>query len=572
MRIPDAACVFLTIAAACLATPSAFASELPDPSNLDAIAGLPIPWLFFLLVFATFISEDLTCISAGLLAANGSVSLVSAIAACFLGIYIGDGLLYLAGRHLGSPTLRRAPFRWILNPDDIRRSTEWFQKHGPMVIFASRFVPGTRFPTYVASGVLQMSYLRFSLYFFLAALVWTPLLVGVAALVGHVAIEYLEIYRAYAVWIFIGIALLLWILIHGVVPLFSFRGRRLLLSRWKRIRHWEFWPPQVFYLPLIPYLLGLGLRHRGLTVFTAANPCIPAGGFIGESKCRILYMLRSAGDHVARWTSLSPEEGRPRQLESIDAFLLENRLEYPLVMKPDQGQRGAGVAVIRSRSEASAYLEDHRQTVLVQEFAPGLEFGIFYVRRPGSEQGEILSITDKRFLCVTGDGKRTLQQLILSDPRAVCMARLHLRCRSDRIYEVPASGEDVPLVEVGTHCRGALFLDGSGIRTEALAHTIDAISRDVPGFFFGRYDIRTPSLEDFQRGENFKIVELNGVTSEVTHIYDPSHSLWSAYRDLFHQWRLAVEIGAANRDLGVPTTGLVELLRMTLKYRRTARG
>jgi hypothetical protein len=116
--------------------------------------------------------------------------------------------------------------------------------------------------------------------------------------------------------------------------------------------------------------------------------------------------------------------------------------------------------------------------------------------------------------------------------------------------EVPPEGERVRLVEIGSHCRGALFLDGAWAKTAELEEAIDRVSRGFDGFYFGRYDIRTPSVEDFLRGRNFKVVELNGVTSEATHIYDPSNGLLDAYRVVFEQWRLAFEIGAANRARG----------------------
>ncbi len=89
------------------------------------------------------------------------------------------------------------------------------------------------------------------------------------------------------------------------------------------------------------------------------------------------------------------------------------------------------------------------------------------------------------------------------------------------------------------------------------------MSQRYDGFFFGRHDIRTPSLEDFRQGRNFKIVELNGVTSEATHIYQPGNSIWYAYRTLMRQWRLAFDIGAANRRRGFlpsPASRLFKLL------------
>ena len=54
---------------------------------------------------------------------------------------------------------------------------------------------------------------------------------------------------------------------------------------------------------------------------------------------------------------------------------------------------------------------------------------------------------------------------------------------------------------------------------------------------------------------------MNGVTSEATNIYDPANSLWKAYGVLARQWRLAFEIGAANRARGTPVTPTFSLLR-----------
>lgn len=71
-------------------------------------------------------------------------------------------------------------------------------------------------------------------------------------------------------------------------------------------------------------------------------------------------------------------------------------------------------------------------------------------------------------------------------------------------------------------------------------------------------------------GKDFKIVEVNGVTSEATHIYDPSVSLWQAYRVLMEQWRIAFEIGRRNRDAGMVPVPASELLRSIRSFRRAA--
>ncbi|MCH7779411.1 MAG: hypothetical protein IH848_01065, partial [Acidobacteria bacterium] len=172
---------------------------------------------------------------------------------------------------------------------------------------------------------------------------------------------------------------------------------------------------------------------------------------------------------------------------------------------------------------------------------------------------------------VTGDGVSTLERLILADPRAVIIADRYLSLLGARRDEVPGVGEPRRLVELGTHCRGAIFLDGARFATDALERRIDHISAGFEGFFFGRYDLCVPDLEVFAAGGGFKIIELNGVTSEATHIYDPRHSLIDAWRTLCRQWRLAFEIGRANRDNGHPPTGLFEIVRLLRVYAVSSR-
>jgi hypothetical protein len=209
---------------------------------------------------------------------------------------------------------------------------------------------------------------------------------------------------------------------------------------------------------------------------------------------------------------------------------------------------------------------------IVQEYVDGAEFGVFYYRSPSEPHGHILSVTEKKFPAVVGDGRNTLEHLILHDERAVCAAQFYCDRHRDKLSIVPAEGEAFPLVELGTHCRGAMFLDGGWVLTQALEERFDAISRSFEGFYFGRFDVRVHGgIETFRAGHGFKIIELNGVTSEATHIYHPGTPLLMAYRVLMRQWRIAFDIGAENRRGGVPTTSPFRLFRLTREYARTSR-
>jgi len=262
-----------------------------------------------------------------------------------------------------------------------------------------------------------------------------------------------------------------------------------------------------------------------------------------------------------------PAPARQR-LKAVAGFVAGSVDAYPVVLKPDQGERGRGVVIARSDDEVAGFFRGYPGAAIVQEYVAGPELGVFYVRHPGEERGRIFSITDKRLPSVTGDGLRSLERLVLDDPRAVALADVYLARLAARREDIPDRGEEVGLVEIGTHCRGAVFLDGGLHKTPELEAAIDRLSHSFEGFYFGRYDLRAPSYDAFREGRDFKVLELNGVTSEATAIYDPKHRLWDAYAILFAQWRLAFEIGAGNRERGSAPVSVTELIRILLSARR----
>lgn len=527
--------------------------------------GLNLLLLMLVIALGTFVSEDLTCIGAGLLAARGLIGFMPATAACFAGIVVGDMGLYLLGRWLGRPAMRRAPLKWMVSEAELERSAEWFHARGPAIIIASRFLPGSRFPTYFSAGVIGAGFWMFTFYFMVAALAWTPMLVGLSMLVGTELLAYFHLYRHYALWVVLGAIGFLVLVVKVVLPAFSYRGRRLLLSRWKRIVNWEFWPPWVLYFPVCCYIAWLGVKHRGLTVFTAANPDIPEGGFIGESKSAILDLFGDRENIVPYRlieASLDTDERHKRAQE----FMREHGLDFPVVLKPDRSERGRGVRIVRGLSELNRRLASAGRDLIIQRYAEGEEFGVFYYRRPGEQEGEIFSITVKEMLQVEGDGASTLEELILEDPRALCLAPRHLEAHKEELYVIPEEGERVPLVEIGTHAMGALFSDGAELITEELRREMDRISRSAEGFNFGRYDLRAPSREALSRGEGLQVIEVNGVTSESTDIYDASNSFFDAQSILMRQWRLVFEIGRAQADRGHRPAGAGRLLKLLFRH------
>jgi hypothetical protein len=325
----------------------------------------------------------------------------------------------------------------------------------------------------------------------------------------------------------------------------------------------------LFYLPLGPWIGWLALRHGGLTTPTAANPALPHGGFVGESKSDILSHLPAAW--VEPWCLVAPGSMSSR-LATLQARVQASGWSLPLVLKPDEGQRGAGLKLARSWKSVERYLEVNPAAVLVQTYHPGpYEAGIFYYRIPGEEHGRVFSITDKVFPTVTGDGRSTLDLLILEHPRLCLQWKVFARRHAEILETVPAVGEVVPLAIAGNHCQGTLFRDGGHLFTPQLERALDAIVQSYDGFFFGRFDVRYASAERLKAGADFRIIELNGVTSESTNVYDPSWRLVDAYRILARQWGLAFRIGAANRQLGHRVSTIGDLVRAAREHygRRT---
>lgn len=558
------------------------AAEAPlNPRDLPRLVGIASFVMILALGLLTFVNEDFACITAGVLVAQGRTDFLPAVIGCFWGIFVSDWLIFLAGRHLGRPALKYRPLKWFIKESDIDRNQARYAKRDAWIVFLSRIIPGSRVPTYFALGMFSRHAWRVPIYLAIAAALWTPLLVGAAAFLGG---EMLEMYLTSNFLLNLGIAIVLILLTINLVSkllraLFFWRERRLLVSWWRRLTHWEFWPMWRFYPPVIAYVLWLGLKHRGLSLFTAANPGIPnGGGIVGESKIEILRQLGFEHGDVARadliaanadfidvrknnpHTVLQRGAALQTRVAQALAFMQTHGYAYPIALKPDVGERGTSAMIVRSDAELTQYLTDHEDATVIQEYVPGLEFGVFYYRYPHESVGHIYSVTEKRFPVLIGDGLHTLEHLILADERTVCMAEFYIAKQGEKAAQVPALGERVQLVEIGAHSKGTVFFDGAWVITPALETAIDRVSQRYRGFHFGRYDVRTPSADDLKRG-NFKVIELNGVSSESTSIYDPKNSVFDAYRILFKQWRIAFGIGAANRAAGIMPIPIISLIR-----------
>ncbi len=343
----------------------------------------------------------------------------------------------------------------------------------------------------------------------------------------------------------------------------SWKIRRRLWGKWQRLIRWEFWPMWAVYPPVVLWGLWLAVKNREWTLWANCNPALPGSGLALESKGGNLDSFQGQDGRVKRARYLRIES----QAEDAYERILAAGFHFPYVLKPNLGQRGVGVEIVRDEQSARTWLAGCQDEVVVQELIGGLEFGVHWSKHPAEAKGEIRSLCGKHAQKVIGDGRSTLEELILRDDRAVMMAGYYFRKYESRLTEVLKEGEELFIAPIGTHSRGAVFTDERALITPELVFAFDELGARFPGFNFGRYDVKVPCVEDLQAGRNISILELNAVTGEPAHIYQPGYSWWNGMRDFFAHFERATEIGKGWREQGVEPPSMDELWKIAMAHR-----
>jgi hypothetical protein len=314
-----------------------------------------------------------------------------------------------------------------------------------------------------------------------------------------------------------------------------------------KVTHWEYWPFQVVYIPIYFLWAFYAVKAKSIFFFNASNPTIKNGGFIMESKKAIYNLIPQ---QYYPKTELIKEGTAVVEIKSI---IEQSNIRYPFIAKPDVGLRGSGVKRINTLEDLEQYALKANFDFVVQDLIPFKnEVGIFYVRYPNEEKGKITGIVSKEFLIVTGNGVATVEELIKVNPRYELQLKVLKKEYGNKLLEVLPEGEKLNLVPYGNHARGAKFIDGSHWITDKLEATINEMCLQIPGFFFGRMDVMYNTFEELEKGKNFAVVELNGAASEPTHIYDPRHSLFFAWKELARHITYMYEISVENNKNGAP--------------------
>jgi hypothetical protein len=321
-----------------------------------------------------------------------------------------------------------------------------------------------------------------------------------------------------------------------------------LKKRWVKLTNSEFWPFLPVYLPAIFSWMYYAIRAWHPLFFSAANPSIYSGGMTGESKKDIYDLI--------------PEEFIPNTLfvaspvdfEQFKAQIIAKGIEYPFVVKPDRGEKGTAVKKIDDEAELKAYHDkfNGHMDFIVQAYVDyPEEYGVYYCRYPNEAKGEVFSLTMKEFLRFEGDGQHTVRQLLAGNNRALFQLEALEQKFPGMLDKVYPKGAQMLLEPIGNHARGTTFLDGNKHIDQQMNESFDAITAQIPGVYLCRYDLKCQSLADLRLGQNFKIIEINGVGADPAHMYDPSCSIFGKWSALVNLWGRMYKVAVQNHRKGV---------------------
>ncbi len=313
--------------------------------------------------------------------------------------------------------------------------------------------------------------------------------------------------------------------------------------------------------PVVFIWLWFALRARHLFFFSAANPAIETGGVLGESKINILKRLPAAV--VPKTVFVEAGTCTDKILHTMKSA----GLSWPVIAKPNIGERGFMVSKLRSEEELQAYLAAAPPDFLLQAYidAP-LELAVMHHRMPDTGAGRVTSICIKKTLSVTGDGQSTVRALMMDDLRSRLQVERFEREQPELLSMVPEKGRVLELEPIGNHCRGTKFLNGNHLIDEDIHAVFNRIAAQMEGIHYGRFDLRCRDVGALRKGQ-FWVMEYNGVAAEPAHIYDPEMPVPEKYRTIYRHWRIIYHIYKAQRARGIRPMSLKEAIAAVKNYR-----
>jgi len=136
------------------------------------------PIFFLLLISAGLgapVAEELVVLTAGAFSREGFTIWWIAFAVCYLGVVVGDVILFLTARKLGGAAFRHPRFQKLLPPERLEKLQDFYRRRGGLAVFVGRHIPGVRSPLFALAGINRMDLKRFIFWDALSACINTPL-------------------------------------------------------------------------------------------------------------------------------------------------------------------------------------------------------------------------------------------------------------------------------------------------------------------------------------------------------------------------------------------------------------
>ncbi len=304
-------------------------------------------------------------------------------------------------------------------------------------------------------------------------------------------------------------------------------------------RAYEFWHPRIFEAPYYLYLLlQCALRKLPIKYLAKANFALDHGEL-------------GLGSKYATQMAFHQEKFLPTQLltptcaadlvTAVETFA--DKHGYPLILKPDIGVVGKGIVKISQQAEVAAAITVVRSAFLLQAFTPfEFEYGVFFIRQQGINK--ITGINQKHFPTVVGNGVDSILTLAKNHYRFTHHWHIFLKYLDTE--RIPTKDEIVQLSFIGSHTMGCMFTHDTHLLTPKLEQAISTVCDSQPGFNFGRLDVKAHSEEKFRQGD-FVVIEVNGIASLPTHMFDPQNSLGEAYKIFLQHGKYLTKIADEHR-------------------------
>jgi len=313
------------------------------------------------------------------------------------------------------------------------------------------------------------------------------------------------------------------------------------------------------YFAIIFLFLKRLFTFRSPLSALSANPDWFLSGLLQTRKSEILDPLLEGGSVlVAPYTVFGVDADMPDVISSHK----NSGGKWPVVVKPNIGERGLGVFIARNEQELVDAVGAQAGEFMLQTYIAGEEFGVFIVRLP--DAGKLKIFVGQKFApLVRGDGKNTLASLIVTQHSS--HQKYLLKRHRDRLDLVPGSDEIMELEEILHGFRGtSQKLVEQDFTATGLISTLDAFC-GVSDFHYGRLDYRAANLAALVAGQG-RVIEINGLASLPPQLSVPGIALKQQLNVMYEFWKNAYAIGDANQINGARRYSLTTLISTSLRH------